>query len=80
MIKPFALIFFVLASFFYPVVNAAPVVTETTQPAHYQWDALTQGKAVYVDRSFSYTEVPSDYAGAQVLRTANNDKSATSDR
>ena len=80
MIKLFALVFFALANFFYPVVNAVPVVAGNTQPSHYPWDTLTEGSAVYIDRNYTYTKIPSAYAGAQVLRTANDDKRATSER
>lgn len=80
MLRIFRLVLFVMVSFLCPAVSAVPVVTGNTQPSQYQWDTLAAGKAVYIDRNYTYTKVPSAYANAQVLRTANNDKRATTDR
>ena len=79
MVRVFALVFFILTSVLCPAVNAAPVVAGKTQPSEYQWDTLTEGKAVYIDRNYAYTKVPSAYTGAMMLRTANDDKRATGD-
>jgi hypothetical protein len=35
------------------------------------------GSTTYVDRTYTYTNVPSAVAGATYIRTANNDKMAT---
>ena len=59
------------------VVSAAPLSVRDTTPTNYVWDTLAKGKAVYVDRSYVYTEVPSAYAGFNVLHTANDHKSAS---
>jgi hypothetical protein len=42
----------------------------------YEWDALANGKNVYIDRSYTFSTVPAKYNGLQYLRTANDDKAA----
>ncbi len=46
-------------------------------PATYQRDSLVEKKEVYIDRTYTYTNVPSSFKNFNYLRTANNDKSAT---
>ena len=53
-------------------------ITGTSRPG-YQWDTLATGKAVYVDRSYTYTSVPQAYVGLSYVRTANDDKTSTGD-
>jgi hypothetical protein len=43
----------------------------------YAWDMLAVGKNVYIDRSYTFSNISQDYLGAQVLITANDDKSGT---
>jgi hypothetical protein len=38
---------------------------------------IAAGKAVYTDRSYTYSTVPTSVAGAQYIRTANDDKTST---
>ncbi|MEL7449962.1 MAG: Ig-like domain-containing protein, partial [Pseudomonadota bacterium] len=50
-----------------------------TQPPTYQWSVLAEGAPVYVDRPFTYANVPPQYLGFDYLVTANNDKNGTGD-
>ena len=50
-----------------------------TTPTRYEWDYITTGKKLYVDRTTTYTTVPSVYEGYKYLRTANDDKSLSGD-
>ncbi len=60
--------------------STAPALDITaTSIAGYQWDILATGKAVYVDRGYTYSSVPAAYAGLSYLKTANNDKTSTGD-
>jgi hypothetical protein len=43
----------------------------------YEVDTLEVGKLTYSDRSYTFTSVPSGYPGQEFIRTANNDKNAT---
>ena len=56
------------------IVNVA-----NTTPSEYVWDVLQAGKDVYIDRSYSYSQIPANYAGFAYLKTANNDKKSTGD-
>jgi hypothetical protein len=40
----------------------------------YVWDTLANGKTVYIDRSYTFSNVPSKYNGLVYLQTANEDK------
>ena len=43
----------------------------------YQLDNLDTGSLVYIDRTYTFTDVPIELNGAQFIRTANNDKTST---
>lgn len=60
-----------------PVDTVSGVQINNTQPSSYVWDALEVGRPVYIDRSYTYSAVPSAYDGLAVLRTANNDKGSS---
>jgi len=49
----------------------------TPAPSNYVWGTLAFGSNVYVDRTYTYTTVPSAYLGLQYLQTANDDKTST---
>ena len=57
-----------------PVEIVDGVQISNTQPSGYVWSILTEGGRVYIDRSFTYSNVPTGYQGLAVLRTANDDK------
>jgi hypothetical protein len=40
----------------------------------YTKDTLSTGKLVYIDRSYTFTSIPSKYRGKEFIRTANDDK------
>jgi Bacterial Ig domain len=46
-------------------------------PKGYTWGTLDAGKAVYVDRSYKYATVPTNYSGQNYILTKNNDKLST---
>jgi len=54
------------------------VEISNTQPANYQWGALAQGQIVYIDRDYTFTDIPDGFGGLPYLRTANDDKYSTS--
>ena len=56
--------------------NAPPAdpLIPSTLPENYVWDNLATGKAVYVDRSYTFSDIPPEYAGWRYLKTANDDK------
>jgi hypothetical protein len=54
------------------------VEISNTQPANYQWGALAQGQIVYIDRDYTFTDIPDGFGGLPYLRTANDDKFSTS--
>jgi chitodextrinase len=56
--------------------GTAVSITGTT-PSSYVWGALDVGGKVYIDRSYTYTDVPAAYQGLKVLQTANDDKGST---
>ncbi|MCZ7649484.1 MAG: Ig-like domain-containing protein [Planctomycetota bacterium] len=56
-----------------PVSSLIANVVASTGTA-YEVDTLAAGKLVYVDRAFTFTNVPAAYAGQEFIRTANNDK------
>lgn len=43
----------------------------------YELDTLVTGVAIYIDRSFTVTQIPSYLVGAEFVRTANNDKNSS---
>ena len=49
-----------------------------TLPSTYQWGSLALDDLVYIDRSYFFTELPSELVGLDYLRTANDDKNGTS--
>ncbi len=53
------------------------LVVSDPAPATYTWDTLKTGSAVYIDRSYTYSSIPSAYVGARYLQTANNDKTSS---
>jgi hypothetical protein len=44
---------------------------------NYGLDTLDTGKLQYIDRSYTFSSVPSSYADLQYIRTANDDKAST---
>ncbi len=50
----------------------------TTAPASYVWSSLEINSKVFVDRTFEYTNVPTELIGLDVLRTENDDKNISS--
>jgi hypothetical protein len=46
-------------------------------PAEYQWDVLQQNKAVYIDRDYTFTNIPAALEGLDYIKTANDHKSET---
>ena len=56
-----------------------PLVISNTLPSNYQWGTLALGEPLYIDRSYAFTNIPAELVGLDYLRTANNDKSSTSD-
>ena len=63
-----------------PSVNTNPtpasVTVSYTNPGDYVWGTLATGQTVYIDRNYTYTNIPSEYEGFEVLETANDDKSS----
>jgi hypothetical protein len=43
----------------------------------YEWDTLAVGKDVYIDRTITYSTIPSKYLNLQYLKTANDDKQSS---
>ena len=54
--------------------GAVQFTVSNTDPSNYEWDALATGEAAYVDRQFTFTNIPAEYQGLRFLRTANDDK------
>ena len=48
-----------------------------TNPSDYVWGTLATGQTVYIDRSYTYSNIPSEYEGFKVLKTANDDKASS---
>ncbi len=53
---------------------AQNLVISNTQPGSYEWDVLSNGDLVYIDRGYAFTRIPNQFLGLDYLRTANNDK------
>lgn len=43
-------------------------------PSEYKWDVINDDIQVYIDRNYTYTDVPTPYIGMTYLRTANDHK------
>ena len=71
---PCALVFAALVSLAGAAHASAP---SGTTPPSYEWGFLAYGERVYVDRFFTYTDVPGPYLGMDYLRTANDDKAGS---
>lgn len=56
------------------VVSLCFSARANADPDDYVWDVIDIGAAVYIDRGFTYTNVPRAYVGFAYLRTANDDK------
>ncbi len=56
------------------VESAQNLVISNTQPGSYEWDVLSNGDLVYIDRGYVFTSIPNQLLGLDYLRTANNDK------
>ena len=58
---------------------SGPLVTNimVSNGKTYLQDNLDVGKKLYIDRSHTFTSVPSGYIGQELIITANNDKTAT---
>jgi len=60
------------------VGDGGPIVPiNNTTPSNYSWDVLTEGTLVYIDRSYTYSTIPAQYATLDVLQTGNSDKAST---
>lgn len=46
-------------------------------PATYEWAVLNDGESVYIDRTYTFVDVPTKYKGSSYLKTANDDKFLT---
>ena len=53
--------------------TAAPTLT-LLSPAHYDVGTLALGELTYVDRPYTYTDIPAEFQGLPVIRTGNDDK------
>jgi len=55
------------------------LVISSVSPATYtvQYDSLATGQLVYIDRTYTFTSVPSSLVGSTYIKTANADKSTT---
>ncbi len=56
--------------------NAGAIITSVSSvsAASYQSGTLSIGQAYYIDRNYTLTSVPTQYANAELIRTANDDK------
>jgi hypothetical protein len=59
--------------------NLPPLTISNTNPLSYTWSTLEVNGTLYVDRDYTYTSIPANYQGLKVLKTANDDKTSTSD-
>lgn len=59
--------------------GGSTVIVSATNPSDYVWASLTSGTNVYIDRSYTYSTIPSAYQGFKVLQTANDDKTSMGD-
>lgn len=50
-----------------------------TRPESYEWSILQSGEKVFIDRDFTFDDIPNAYEGLDFLRTANGDKFVSSD-
>lgn len=57
--------------------GSGSVTVTNTSPAAYVWDTLAEGGSVYIDRGFTYDQVPASYVGFKNLNTRNDDKALT---
>jgi len=55
------------------------LIIDNTIPDTYEWGVVAIDELVYTDRSFVFTDLPSELVGLDYLRTANVDKASTSD-
>jgi Big-like domain-containing protein len=60
-----------------PIVPPPSSFQPSPLPKGYSWGTLDVGKAVYIDRSYKYTTVPTNYSGQNYILTKNNDKLST---
>ena len=60
-----------MASFEY----VSDLFVDNSVPSNYQWDILDNGKAVYIDRGYTFENLPNEYLNLNYLQTANDDKS-----
>jgi hypothetical protein len=54
-------------------------IPEILSPSNYRLGTLAAGELVYVDRDYTYENMPSALSGLTVVRTANDDKNTTVD-
>ena len=57
--------------------SSIPLTITNTSPSNYVWADLAEGTAVYIDRSYSFDDLPSSVIGIQFLQTANDDKAVS---
>ncbi|MFH1377354.1 MAG: nucleoside hydrolase-like domain-containing protein, partial [Planctomycetota bacterium] len=66
-------------------VNEAPSgefvvqIISVSSGKSYQLDTLSNGKLCYIDRSYTFKDVPSELIGGALVRTANDDKNSSGD-
>jgi hypothetical protein len=62
------------------VTYTAPGTNQsTTLPANYEWDTLAIDKLMYIDRTYTLSDIPDSFIGLEFLRTGNDDKSKSAD-
>ena len=52
---------------------------DNTLPANYQWSKLFLREKLYIDRDYTFKEIPPELEGLDVLQTANDDKTFAND-
>ena len=55
----------------------SPSGNSDISPVQYQWDVLQVSKKVYIDRDYTFTNVPPSLENLDYIKTANGDKFAT---
>lgn len=60
-----------------PTIPTGNSVATDTLPSNYVWGNINAGTDVYIDRSYTFVNVPQKYQGLSYLQTSNDDKSLT---
>jgi hypothetical protein len=58
-----------------PALIIDPLNTNVSTAKDYQWFAIDNNEAMYIDRNYRFTDLPEALIGHTALRTANDDKS-----